>query len=271
MRAGNARARMRRATLAAAAILFSCRPFEYSPYQIPVDDPGREINVANLSRIAAKASPSGGRFRFAVLADTHTSYAELKLAVDKINSDTSIHFVLIAGDFTQFGFGKEYDWFIDVVSRLRAPYLVAIGNHDIQANGSEIYRRLFGPKDFSFRYRGVKFIVFDDNAREYECCIPDFAWLENEMAGAGDALAIVTVAHSPPFGDQLDSAAGKRLAAAFAANGVGLAIQGHQHNYHFKKFYGDGVAYLVVDNVEDRNYAVVDMEGATISATRVFF
>lgn len=271
MRSGNARVRTRRAAVAAAVLLFSCRPFEYSPYQIPVDDLGRKTNVANLARLSAKSSPSGGRFRFAVLSDSHNAYADLKLAVAKINSDTSIHFVLIAGDVTQFGFWMEYAWFTDIVDHLAAPYLVAIGNHDIQANGAEIYRRLFGPVDFSFRYRGVKFIVFDDNAREYECCVPDFDWLEREMAEAGDSLAIMTLAHSPPFGDQLDSAAGKRLAGTFADNGVKLAIHGHQHNYHYKNWYGDGVAYLLVDNVGDRNFSVVDVEGASFSVTRVFF
>jgi 3',5'-cyclic-AMP phosphodiesterase len=88
--------------------------------------------------------------------------------------------------------------------------------------------------DFSFTYRGVKFIFFDDNARGIDCCVPGFAWLESETSAAGDSLGIVTVSHAAPHSDQLDSASSDRMIGLFAKHKVKLSIHGHSHNYGYE-------------------------------------
>jgi 3',5'-cyclic-AMP phosphodiesterase len=119
--------------------------------------------------------------------------------------------------------------------------------------------------DFSFTYRGVKFIFFDDNARGIDCCVPDFAWLESETSAAGDSLGIVTVSHAAPHSDQLDSASSDRMIGLFAKHKVKLSIHGHSHNY------GYGVPYLIADDIGDRNYVTVTLFDTGLAVERIFF
>lgn len=251
--------------------LFSCQPFVYSPTDLEATQSNPELNVANLERISEKADGPRNHFKIAVLADTHLWYDELKLAVARINSDTTLDFVVVAGDITKFGYADEYDRFADIFSGITAPSLVGIGNHDVQADGKTLYLRMFGPTDFSFTYRGVKFIFFDDNARGIKCCIPDFTWLEKELAEAGDSLRIFTVSHAPPLSDQLDSAQSLRMAGLFAKYRVMLSIHGHTHSYDYGQPFGDGVPYLVADDIGDRNYVAITLSDTALSVERVFF
>ena len=251
--------------------VFSCQPFKYSPTDLEYLDSNPEFNVANLTRISAQARGPRKQFKIAVLADTHIWYDELEDFVDRINADTTFDFVVLAGDFTKFGYADEYTLFTDIFTTLKAPGLAGIGNHDLQADGKTVYQRLFGPMDFSFTYRGAKFIFFNDNARGIDCCVPDFAWLENELAGAGDSLAIIAVSHAAPESDQLDSALSQRMIGLFAKYHVKLSIHGHSHNYDFGERYGDGVPYLIVDDIGDRNYAVVTWSDAGLTVERIFF
>src|SRR5690606_20103675 len=105
----------------------------------------------------------------------------------------------------------------------------------------------------------------------YACCVPDFEWLEAETAAAADSQLVFAVSHSPPAGDQLDSATGVRLAGALAASGVDLSIHGHQHSYLYLESFGDGVMYLAADNIADRNYVIVTVADGSWSVERVFF
>ncbi len=179
--------------------------------------------------------------------------------------------MVLAGDFTKYGYAHEYNWFTDIFSKVIAPSLVGIGNHDLQADGKNLYVHMFGQLNFSFAYRGVKFIFFDDNARGIKCCVPDFDWLEAELAGAGDSLQIFTVSHAPPYTDQLDSAQSLHMVKLFSKYRVKLSIHGHTHSYDYGEPYSDGVPYLVADDIGDRNYVTVTLSAATMLVERIFF
>lgn len=227
--------------------------------------------AANILELSATDYPSArNRFRFAVVSDIHDSYDEWSAAVRRINADTSCRFVLVVGDLTRYGLAKEFEWMGGILRGLSAPFFTVIGNHDALANGDKVYRSLFGPWDFSFTYRGVKFVCFNDNAWEFSA-VPDWAWLEREWAEAGDSLRIFTVAHIPPFGDQFDDSTGRAWAGRQSRAGVELSIHGHLHNFHFEEYYGDGVPYLTVDDVGSRNFSIVTVSDTGIAVERVFF
>lgn len=258
------------AVLALALLLASCRVFEFTPYEIPDPDGPAAETARNLGRLEALAKRSGGPVRFALLADSHDSYDELARAADRINADSTIQFAILAGDFTQYGLLREYEWYDEAVSRLRAPLLTVIGNHDALANGSEIYRRRYGPLNFAFTYGGYRFVCANTNIWDSDEPAPDWDWLEHALATAG-SLRVVMVSHIPPFGDQFDESSRDRWRLLLAKHGVRLSLHGHQHNYRFEETYGDGVRYLVADDVGARNYLRVTLVDSLVEVERIWY
>jgi Icc protein len=250
---------------------YACQPFDYSPTVLDAEKSEPQLNQANLDRITA--APAGPRLqgKIAVLSDTHLFYDELKDAVVRLNADSSIDFVIVTGDVTQFGYAEEYQRTSDILSRLRAPVIVAIGNHDLQAAGKSIYAHLYGPTDFTFAWRGYEFVFFDDNARGIPDGIPDWAWLDTAMAAAGDSLRIIPVCHAPPYTDQLDSAQSDSLVRLYAAHKAVIVLGGHTHHYDYGEFYGDGIPYLVADDIGDRNYVLVTLDAGKAAVERVLY
>jgi 3',5'-cyclic AMP phosphodiesterase CpdA len=253
-------------------LIAACRWFEFSPYAAPDQSESGELNrQSNLARLSATEGIGfRNRFRFAVLADVHDSYDELTDAVRRINADTACRFAIVVGDLTQNGLAVEYEWLGGILLKLSVPFFVIIGNHDALANGERVYRNLFGSWDFSFKYRGVQFTCFNDNVWEFPG-IPDLAWLEDELAQAGDSLRVFTVSHIPPYGDQFGTSGERELSRLQARMGVDLSIHGHQHNHHLKNHYGDGIPYLTVDDVGSRNYVAVTVSDAGFVIERIFF
>lgn len=207
----------------------------------------------------------------AVLADVHQSYDELHDAVASINADTSVDFVLLVGDVTQYGYAGEYRFLSDILPKFRAPVLVGIGNHDQQANGNALFRRYFGSPDFSFAWRGYLFVFFDGNARNTPSSIPDWDWLENAMAYAGDSLHPIPVCHSPPFSDQLDSAKSRRLVNLYRRWQATIVIGAHSHHFEFSRPYDDGIPYLIANTLRDREYVLVSLKAGQAEIEKVFF
>lgn len=265
---------VRRFVAAAAAsiflILLSCRQFEYSPYVIPLNDGGDARLAGALGRIALTEGPQRG-FSFAVIADIQSAYDDLRDCVRRLNADTGIRFVFVAGDLTQYGLLREFEWVRKGLDRLHAPYLPILGNHDALSNGPEIFRRLFGSLDYSFAYRGTKFVVFNDNAWEFAAAVPDLAWLESELE-TPDSLRLIPVAHIPPWADQSNSALDSAMTEKFARHRTTLCVYGHTHHFRLQTGTDARRPYVVADNIADRNFAKITLsEDSTFTVERVFF
>lgn len=54
---------------------------------------------------------------------------------------------------------KEYEWTVNILSKLDIPYVGLIGNHDVIGNGDQVFNKLFGEENFSFIVRDVKFVA----------------------------------------------------------------------------------------------------------------
>lgn len=87
-------------------------------------------------------------FKFAVIADPHTSVAGpkspengvkmfksstdlLKATIDAINAQGDIDFVIVLGDLTKDAEPWNVDRFQELMAELKVPYYVVLGNHDV--------------------------------------------------------------------------------------------------------------------------------------------
>src|SRR5205085_7514322 len=78
-------------------------------------------------------------FKFAHISDTHIGSAnadeDLRRTVKDINEDSSIRFVILSGDITDFGSDEEFTLAKQILDSLNKPWHIIPGNHD--ANWSE--------------------------------------------------------------------------------------------------------------------------------------
>lgn len=196
-----------------------------TPYGSDVDQ--RQLNDAAIRSLPAPASPE--RFRFVALSDSHDAYDELQQAVIAINRIPDVEFVVHAGDISEYGLAQEYEWTARALAGLRVPAFVVIGNHDAISNGKAVYRNLYGPFDFSFRFGAYKFVCFNSNALEFDGAAPDRAWLEAELSELQGARSAVLVTHQNPAAP--DGPAGATDAAFYERllenHPVALIVHGH--------------------------------------------
>lgn len=208
-------------------------PFDVDPSEV-------DLTAKSLARIAAR-SPSTNTFKFVAIGDTHDDYSALSAAVAAINTRDDVAFVIVAGDQTDQGLLREFELTRDELARLDVPYVTVIGNHDALSNGPEVYRRMYGPFDYSFEIGAVKFIVFNSNSLEFPGdVVPDRAWLERQQSDLDGAASAIWVTHQeirrPDDGrDGGGKAFYARLLDEYPV--ASLVIHGHRlehrlHRYH---------------------------------------
>jgi hypothetical protein len=78
----------------------------------------------NLGWLAALPDP-GEHLQFAVVADSHQQVDELAKIVDAISGRPGIDFVAHLGDMTDVGLREEYQATLEVLKRLRVPFVTA--------------------------------------------------------------------------------------------------------------------------------------------------
>lgn len=227
-------------------LLPGCNSFEFSPNQVFDRDSPSDLNARNIERLLAR--PTDDTVTIAFTGDSQRFYKHLKRFVDKANSMPNIDFVLLAGDISDFGMLQEFEWIDTRLSKLTMPYIGVIGNHDLVANGKYVYKRMFGPLNFTFTYGGIKFVAHDTNNLEYgeDAIVPKMDWLRQSFQPEAGVNYIIPVSHVPPF-SELEFA--KDLVEPYtsllsATPNLLLSLHGHVHVHRDFYPYEDGVRYL---------------------------
>lgn len=247
-------------SLTLLALLTSCDQFEFSPNQSFDHSSPSNLNAQNLARLRQNAEDDTVTIVFA--GDTQRWYDEQERFVKKVNSLTNVDLVLLAGDISDFGLLQEFKWVQKRLSALRAPYFGIIGNHDMVANGRQIFRQMFGPLNYSFVYGGIKFIAHNTNGLEAPGeNIPDLGWLSRELRNMEGASYMVTVSHVPPFNALEFGPAAVKPYTDLLRNAPNLLLSLHGHVHQHQDFYpfGDRVHYITSFSFEQSAFVLLQI------------
>lgn len=242
--------------------LKSC--FDYSPFDANVST--TNLNANNIQAIAEKDTTSTDTVKFAVIADPHSDYDDLKAAIASINKQANLSFVICCGDLTEWGSAKEYQWYWAQAGKSKYPMISVIGNHDYLGSGKLIYSRMFGQSSFTFDVGAYHFVVFDDVVWENNNTAPDFDWLNQQTKTTKNN---VVFSHIPPWSDQLVNLYQQPFQTILAQNNVMVAIHGHDHDD--KDTIINGIPHYVIADMDDRRYGLVSLYNAQYTFQRISY
>lgn len=237
---------------------------EYSPYDANIQ--GRNLNAfysENLSTLPIEKDT----LTFAIFSDSHFYYDELTSAINSINKNPNIAFVVACGDITDSGLAKEYQLFWKQAKKLTRPLITIAGNHDHLSHGATIFNRMFGNPNFSFVCGDYKFIGFNDVIWENDNKIPDFNWLKKEINESDNRCVVFS--HIPPWADQFTPELSEQYYDACASEQVILNMHGHEHRFSDKTIYNK--RYIAVEEVFENRYYLVHLSGDEVELQVVDF
>ena len=249
--------------VAATLLLSACEMLEFSPNDHRAPREQRDLTAQNLARLAASPPLADDTLRFVFTGDSQRFYDDAEDLVNSVNQQPGIQFLVVSGDISDFGLGREMRWVDDQLRRLHVPYLTVIGNHDQVANGRDAYQEIFGPLNYSFTYADTKFIMTDTNGREYNFNgrIPDMNWVSRELR-APDTRRHVVVSHVPPQDVDFDPATRDAYVQALREDPrLVFEMNGHRHDYGVGQPFQDGVTYVNSYAFEKRQYLIVTVWG----------
>ncbi|SDY37677.1 metallophosphoesterase family protein [Hymenobacter psychrophilus] len=249
---------------ALATGLSACELVEYSPndHRAPADQ--KDLTAKNLARLAAAPLPPGDTLRFVFSGDSQRFYDDAQDLVKSVNQQPGIQFMLVSGDISDFGLGREMRWVDNELRQLKVPYLTVIGNHDHVANGRDAYQEIFGPLNYSFVFGDTKFVLIDTNSREYNFNgrVPDVPWLQGQLADLGGARRSVVISHVPPQDGDFDPTLRDAYAGTLRETpSLVFEMNGHRHDYGVTQPFNDGVTYVNSYAFEKRRYILVTVWG----------
>ena len=194
------------------------------------------FQLVNVARAETMPGPGPDvAFRFAYISDTHL-YARgmthrfakaVVKAVDDVNAlDPQPDFVFFGGDLAQTGRREELEFGRQILSGVKAPLRMMVGEHDWYYDLGESWRDLFGPDQYSFDHKGVHFVVLNsvvekdfwtpngyspeqrmaivaglDDGRQsrFEVGEANRAWLKQDLAEVDEKTPILVFSHSPLY------------------------------------------------------------------------
>lgn len=248
--------------LTLTCLLFSsCDLMKYHPY-VGDFDGERHLTQKNLKQLNGKELKE--EFCFAFISDTQRRYDDTDEAVESINGQANIDFVLHGGDLTDFGVTEEFVWMRDCLAALRVPYLTVIGNHDFLGNGEFIYQEMYGPLNYAFTVGHVRFEMLNTVALEldYSTPVPDFGFMENELHYIDSLNTVhpdsltrtVFVMHSRPGDEQFNNNVLLPFDRYLQLFPEPFCLNGHNHRFETLEPYDDGIYFYGVGAIKDRSY-----------------
>ncbi len=220
--------------------------------------------------------PAAMEFGFAQGSDVHVTDTKsveiLNDAVDMINADPYVAFSLWLGDLTQDSASDAMALARMGLDRLRRPYYVLRGNHDL---AGAYFEREFGPLNRVFEYAGWKFILLDSNPETEPIGGERIEWLRELLKATDPSQPIVLCTHHPlyPKTRAYLAPGAADVIALFKGHNLKAVLSGHYHANQEEVV--DGVLYTTTaclattrgnhDGTTARGYRLFYCSGDTIT------
>lgn len=249
----------------------ACNEFEYSPYEIRLEEDEKNINSRNIARIQSLSISPDDTLRFILTADVQGFYEENEAMVKDIKKRHNIDFLLMGGDLTDFGLAKEFKLIHEDFSTIGIPYVAVIGNHDAVNNGQQAFSAMYGDYNTSFAVGNSKFILLNTNYIEFDKQVPDLDWLEKELAASAAYENVFVLSHIPPQNYEFGEEKSERYYRLLSQYKASYSLHGHNHSFQeFSPFDGT-VPYVQTAAAEDREYLLFTVIGENIDFERITF
>jgi predicted phosphodiesterase len=247
----------------------SCDPwFSFSPYDTRLEEESYQaLTEENLALIRAKDVGDTDEFKIALLSDPHYHFSKVDDAVTDINNRNYFDFVIVTGDLTDNGLKQEFVFFHESMKNLTIPYITVIGNHDYLANGEVFYSQMYGAHNYSFEYKNVKFVLFDNVRWESEK-VPDFEWFSAELTNDKGYNHVIPFSHIPPFDGQMEEHL-EYFRDLMVNKKIAVSIHGHTHDFSLMDLFGDGVLYHTISSPQFRAYTELTITPTSIDIQKI--
>ncbi|HYQ18785.1 MAG TPA: metallophosphoesterase [Polyangiaceae bacterium] len=220
---------MRQVLAVAAVLVAGClksTPFQGEPSET-------DLTAHQLQKLRESGEPRGA-WSFLAFGDTHDEYDELERAVGLMNQSDA-RLALIAGDLADRGTLQEFEWSVEQYLKLKVPFVTTIGNHDELSGGVKIYERMYGPREYSFVYGGLKFVVFDSNTLENPQA-PRRDWLTAQVEDHGDAKVVLLMHQAIGAPDDVEGGTNRAFYDELLQSGdVALVVHGHLDAFQLRR------------------------------------
>ena len=192
--------------------------------------------VLLLASLICRAE-NDGKITFAWLSDIHLNsfaYAreDLSDAIEDINGNPLIEFVIMSGDLTEFGDTREFMMLDTLLRELDRPYFMTTGNHDVNwsENGCTAFEKLLGPPHFCTEIKGYRFIGCGAGPalRMGPPQIPreELVWLDSVITATPEECPVIFINHFP-IDESLCNA--YEVSQILSKGNVKCVLSGHLH------------------------------------------
>ncbi len=185
-------------------------------------------------------------FKFAHVSDIHigsnNSEDDLRRTVQSINNDSSVAFVILSGDITDFGSDTEFIIAKQILDSLNKPWHIVPGNHDANwsESGTNSFKKIFGAETFFFNYGGYYFIgtACGPNMRMSPGQVPreNVVWLDSTLKHLKNKKQPIIFVNHYPMDSSLNN--WYDVTDLLKTRNIQLIICGHGHSNHQFNFEG---------------------------------
>ena len=190
-----------------------------------------------------------GSFRFIVVNDLHYMSPECGVWLEKLmrqmKSHAGVEFCLLAGDVTEHGKPEHHGAVRELLSMLRMPTYVVIGNHDYDAADKSRgpYEKVFRRQiNYSFEHRGWQFIGLDTSeGLKFESTRIQphtFRWVDETLFNLNKRRPTVVFTHFPlAAGVKYRPLNADELLEPFKPFNLQAIFSGHYHAFTERKWH----------------------------------